>query len=124
MTEQSIARRKAATEVFKLANKTMESGMHRTVGRDPKGKGWIPCEFGVEGMMCRPGKVTEAIELFRIAYEVFPDMVALNQVALAYEIIGDKKSATEYFGKMKEQAGRENDDVYAQAAEAGLARCQ
>ncbi len=123
MHEPNPTRRKAATEVFKLANKTMESGMHRTANRAPKGKGWIACAVGAEGTMCKPEKVNEAIELFAIAYEVFPDIVALNQIAIAHEIIGDKQKAGEYFGKMKEQAEREEDSVYSQAASAGLSRC-
>lgn len=124
MTEQNPVRRRAATEVFKLANKTMESGMHRTVNREPKGKGWVHCAMGVKGMMCKPDKVKESIELFAIAYEVFADIVALNQIAIAYEIIGEKQEAAGYFKRMKDQAEREKDDIYSQAAEAGLARCQ
>ena len=124
MTEPDPIRRRAATEVFRLANKTMESGMHRTVDKAPKGKGWVDCAMGPEGMMCRPDKVAEAIAFFAIAYEVFPDIVALNQIAIAHEIIGEKKEATDYFKRMKQQAEREKDDIYRQAAEAGLARCQ
>lgn len=124
MTDQSPIRRKAATEVFKLANKVMESGTHRTVNREPKGEGWVACAVGVEGMMCKPDKVEEAIELFTIAYEIFPDIVALNQAAIAYEMIGDKEQALEFFGRMNEQAERENDDIYRQAAQSGLARCR
>ena len=32
-------RHKAATAVFKLAQKTSDSGIHRTVNKEPKGKG-------------------------------------------------------------------------------------
>lgn len=124
MTNQNPIRRKAAAEVFKLANKTMESGMHRTVDREPKGKGWVACSVAVDGMMCKPDKVGEAIELFKIAYEVLPDMVALNQIAIAYEMIGEKQEAADYFKRMKEQAEREGDDIYSQAAKAGMERCQ
>jgi len=74
--------------------------------------------------MCRPDKVAEAIGYFAIAYEVFPDIVALNQIAIAHEIIGEKQEATDYFKRMKQQAEREKDDIYRQAAETGLARCQ
>ena len=122
MTEQTLTRRKAATAVFKLANKTMETGMHRTVDREPKGKGWVDCAIGLDGMMCKPEKVNEAIQLFEIAYEIFPDIVALNQVALAYEILGDKPKAAGYFMRMKEQAKQQENGAYVQAAEAGLAR--
>lgn len=123
MTEHNPIRRKAATAVFKLANKTMEVGMHRTLDREPKGKGWVDCAVGLDGMMCKPDKVEEAIELFTIAYEIFPDIVALNQVALAFEILGNKQKAADYFARMKEQAEQESNDVYAQVAKAGLARC-
>jgi tetratricopeptide (TPR) repeat protein len=109
--------------VFRLANKTMESGMHRTIDRKPKGRGWVSCAAGIDGMMCKPDKAKEAIELFTIAYEVLPDIAALNQVAIAYELLGDTQEASEYFGRMKTQAERENDEVYGQVAQAGLARC-
>lgn len=98
--------------------------MHRTVNREPQGKGWVACAVGVAGMMCKRDKVKEAIDLFIIAYEVFPDVVALNQVAIAYEMVGEKEQASEFFGRMKKQAERESDEVYCQAAQAGLARCR
>jgi len=97
--------------------------MHRTANREPKGKGWVSCAVGVEGMMCKPDQVEEAIELFKIAYEVFPDMVALNQVAIGYEVIGEKHKAADYFARLKQHAERENNDIYTRAAAAGLARC-
>ena len=56
--------------------------MHRTANREPKGQGWIQCINAAKGMMCRPEKVLEAIEYFKIAYEVWPDIVVLNQIAL------------------------------------------
>lgn len=90
--------------------------MHRTIDREPKGKGWVKCELGVAGMMCRLEKVAEAIALFEIAYEIFPDIVALNQAALAYETLGQKQKAADFFVRMKEQAEQESHDVYAQAA--------
>ena len=124
MKSHSATRRKAATAVFRLANKTMESGMHRTLDREPKGKGWVDCASEFKGMKCRPEKVKEAIELFDIAYEILPDIVALNQIALGYETIGKKKKATNYFKRMKHQAERENNDAYIQAAEVGMARCK
>lgn len=123
MTDFDPIRHKAATAVFKLANKTLESGMHRTLNQEPKGKGWMDCKVGVEGLKCKPENVKEAIAYFEIAYEVFPDIVALNQIALAYETLGENQLAVEYFGQMKEQAQRENNDAYIQAAESGLERC-
>ncbi len=89
----------------------------------PKGKGWIACAVGAEGTVCKPEKVNEAIELFAIAYEVFPDIVARNQIAIACEIIDDKQKTGEYFGQMKEQAERDEDSFYGEAASAGLGRC-
>lgn len=126
MPEFDPIRYKAATEVFKLALKTQEKGMHRTLNREPKGKGWIPAIFNgmPSGMMCRPDKLNEAIEYFKIAYEIHPDIVALNQIALAYEMLGINSSAKEYFIKMKKQAENENNQAYIMAAEAGLKRTE
>jgi len=124
VNEFDPVRHKAATAVFKLAIKTLESGMHRTLNRDPKGKGWVRCGSVFEGLMCKPDKVKEAIEYFKIAYEVFPDIVALNQIALAYETVGEEQLAIEYYGRMKDQAQLENNDAYIQAAELGLGRCE
>lgn len=64
-------RHKAATAVFKLAVKTSESAIHRTVNREPKGKGWVQCQNAAKGMMCKPEKVKESIEYLKIAYEVY-----------------------------------------------------
>jgi tetratricopeptide (TPR) repeat protein len=116
-------RYKAATSVFKLANKTLESGMHRTLDREPKGKGWVECGAVLQGLKCKPVKVLEAIEYFRIAYEIFPDIVALNQIALAYETLGETQMAIGFYQKMKEQARLESNEPYLQVAELGLARC-
>jgi tetratricopeptide (TPR) repeat protein len=115
-------RYKAATAVFKLAVKTEGTGVHRTLNREPKGKGWVPCVNAPEGMLCRPEKVREAIEYFKIAYEVWPDIVALNQIALGYEMIGDASEARDYFGRMLAQAEAEQNDAYVNAARLGLAR--
>lgn len=124
MSEFDQVRNKAATAVFKLAIKTLESGMHRTLDRDPIGKGWVGCEGVFEGLMCKPARVKEAIEYFKIAYEVFPDIVALNQIALAYESVGEEKLAVEYYERMKDQAELEKDDAYIQAAALGLGRSE
>lgn len=123
MTEFDPVRHKAATAVFKLAVKTLESGMHRTVNREPKGTGWVDCKGVGEGFKCKPAKVREAIEYFKIAYEVFPDIVALNQIALAHGMIGEEEQALDYFGRMKQQAQLENNDAYIHASDAGLERC-
>ena len=123
MTDFDPIRHKAATAVFKLANKTLESGMHRTLNQEPKGTGWVDCRVGVEGLKCKPKKVRDAIAYFQIAYEVFPDIVTLNQIALANETLGEKQLAVEYFGRMKEQAKLEKKDAYIQAADSGLERC-
>lgn len=117
-------RNKAATAVFKLAQKTSDSGLHRTVNKEPKGKGWVQCKNAPEGMMCKPDKVLESIEYYKIAYEVFPNIVALNQIALGYDLIGEKAKAKEYFTQMKEQAEKEGNEAYIQAAVQGIRRCE
>jgi len=124
VSEFDPIRHKAATAIFKLAIKTQESGMHRTLDRDPKGKGWVKCGGVFDGLMCKPDKVKEAIEYFKIAYEVFPDIVALNQIALAYESVGEEQLAVEFYQRMKDQAQTENNDVYIQTAELGIGRCE
>ena len=124
MREFDPIKHTAATAVFKLAIKTQESGMHRTLDRDPKGKGWVKCGGVFEGFMCKPDKVREAIEYFKIGYEVFPDIVALNQIALAYESVGEEQLAVEYYKHMKDQAQLEKNDVYNQTAELGIGRCE
>jgi len=122
VSEFDPIRHKAATAIFKLAIKTQESGMHRTLNQDPKGKGWVRCGGIFEGLKCKPDKVKEAIEYFKIAYEVFPDIVALNQIALAYESVGEEQLAVEYYKRMKDQAQLEKNDVYVQTAELGIER--
>jgi tetratricopeptide (TPR) repeat protein len=75
--------------------------------------------------MCRPDKVREAIERFRQAYAVFPDVVALYQIALHYEMIGEREAAREHFSRVKTQVEREANPAYAayvNAAQLGLAR--
>ena len=117
-------RHKAATAVFKLAQKTSNSGIHRTVNKEPKGKGWVQCHSAPEGMMCKPDKVLESIEYFKISYEVYPNIVALNQIALGYDLIGEKSKAKDFFLQMKEQAENENNEAYIQSAVQGIQRCE
>ena len=119
MTER---RREEATEIFKLALKASKAGIHRTLNRAPKGKGWVQCINAPAGVMCRPEKVRESIELFVRAYQMFPDIVALNQIALGHEMLGEREAAQAHFTRMREQAIAENLAAYVQAAEAGLAR--
>jgi len=72
--------------------------------------------------MCKPNKVSESIEHFKKAYEIFPEIVVLNQIALAYEMLGEFTSAREYFLHMKNQAEREENSAYVSAAEMGIER--
>jgi tetratricopeptide (TPR) repeat protein len=72
--------------------------------------------------MCRPAKVCQAIELFAKAYHEYPDMVALNQIALAYEMLGEFEAARTHFTKMHTQAASEGNATYLKAAELGLTR--
>lgn len=108
--------------MFKLAAKTQNAGMHRTLNREPRGAGWVQCVNSTDGLLCRPQKVREAIEYFRIAYGIWPDIVALNQIALGYEMIGEAEAAREQFERMLAQAEAEGNDVYATAARQALAR--
>jgi hypothetical protein len=116
------ARRARATAIFTLGVKASSAAFHRTLNRPPKGKGWVQCVNSPVGLMCRPAKVRETIELFAKAYREFPDIVALNQIALAYEMLGDFESARTHYIKMRTQAVAEGNAVYADAAERGLAR--
>lgn len=101
MTPLELRKYREATAVFKLALKVSSNAVHRTLNRPPKGKGWVQCRNGPEGLMCRPDKVRESIEHFKKAYEIFPDIVALNQIALAYEMIGEFDAARQHFSLMK-----------------------
>lgn len=117
------ARRRAeATAIFKLGLKASKAGVHRTLNRPPAGKGWVQCVDAPAGLMCRPEKVRRSIELFRKAYQLWPDIVALNQIALGHEMLGEREAAREGFTRMREQAIAENIPAYVQAAELGLAR--
>jgi len=119
MEQSDQSKYQEATAVFKLGGKAFNAGVHRTLNRPPKGKGWVQSPSGV---MCKPDKVSESIGHFKQAYEIFPDIVALNQIALAYEILGEFPSAREYFILMKKQAEREGNPAYFNAAELGLER--
>ena len=114
--------RREATEIFKLGLKASKAGIHRTLNRAPKGQGWVQCVNAPAGLMCRPEKVRESIELFVRAYQTFPDIVALNQIALGHEMLGERQAARAHFTRMREQAITENLAAYVQAAESGLAR--
>ena len=117
-------RYQAATAVFKLAAKTTDSGVHRTLNREPRGKGWVQCVNSPSGLLCRPDKVREGIEYFKIAYEIWPDIVSLNQIALGFEMIGEAAVASETFEKMLAQAEAEHNSAYLNAAQRGLERNQ
>ncbi len=111
-----------ATAIFKLGVKSLNKAVHRTINKAPKGKGWVQCLNSPTGVMCRPDKIKEAIIHFTKAYEIFPDIVALNQMALGYEMIGEIETARECFNRMRLQAQEENNASYIQAAELGLQR--
>src|SRR5262245_4534326 len=104
MPDVDPEQRKKATAIFKLAIKASGAAFHRTINRPPKGKGWVQCVNAPPGLMCRPAKAREAIELFIKAYTEFPDIVALNQIALSYEMLGEFEPARSWYGKMLEQA--------------------
>jgi tetratricopeptide (TPR) repeat protein len=111
--------------LLKAAVKASGAAVHRTLNRPPKGKGWVQCVNAPAGVMCRPDKVREAIEHFKKAYAVFPDAVALYQIALHYEMLGERDAAREHFLRVKEQVEREANPVYAaylKAVELALAR--
>jgi hypothetical protein len=111
-----------ATVVFKRGLKASNAGIHRTLNRSPKGKGWVQCNNAPEGILCRPAKVRESIAYFKTAYEIFPDIVALNQIASGHELLGETQEARTYFTRMKEQAEQEGNEPYRKVAELGLYR--
>ena len=117
-----IARRKEAMVFVKLAIKANSKGVHRTLNRPPKGKGWVQCVNSPAGVMCKPERVRESIEHYKKAYSIFPDIVALYQVALAYEMLGERDPAREHFLLVREQAEKESNAAYRQGAELGLQR--
>lgn len=114
--------RREATAIFKLGVKAGHSGIHRTLNRAPKGNGWVQCVNSPAGVMCRPEKVRESIALFAKTYQTFPDIVALNQIALAHEMLGEFEVARRHFTRIREQALAESIFAYVEAAEFGLAR--
>jgi hypothetical protein len=107
---------------FKLAAKASSTAVHRALNRPPKGKGWVQAVNAPAGLMCRPAKVRDSIDLFTKAYQEFPDIVALNQIALAHDMPGELEAARSYFTKMRQQALAEENPAYVRAAELGLAR--
>jgi tetratricopeptide (TPR) repeat protein len=106
----------------KLAINANSKGVHRTLNRPPKGKGWVQCVNAPAGLMCRPDAVRESIQHYKKAYSIFPDIVALYQMALAHEMLGETEPAREAFRLVKAQAEKEGNAAYAQAAQIGLAR--
>lgn len=122
MSEVDRENRRKATAIFKLGLKASRAGIHRTLNRTPKGAGWVQCVNAPGGVMCRPEKVRESIAHFERAYQTFPDIVALNQIALGYELLGDFEVARHHFTRMRERALAESIAAYAQAAERGLER--
>ena len=117
-----IAARRQAMVFVRLALKAGSKGVHRTLNQAPKGKGWVQCVNSPAGVMCRPATVRESIEHFKKAYSIFPDIVALYQVALAYEMLGELEPAREHFILVKAQAEKEANAAYRQGAELGLQR--
>lgn len=122
MAQSDEARYRQATTFFKRGVKVSNAAVHRTVNRPPRGKGWVQCVNAPAGMMCRPEKVRESIEHFKRAYDVCPDIIALNQIALAHEMIGELHAARGYYLLMKEQAEAESDSAYLKTAAWGLER--
>lgn len=118
------ASRREATALFKRAVKANSTAVHRTLNRPPKGRGWVQCVNSPAGLMCRPERVRESIELFTKAYRTYPDIVALNQIALAHEMLGELEAARQHFVRMREQALGDGIPAYVRAAELGLARLQ
>lgn len=118
------ASRREATALFKRAVKANGAAVHRTLNRPPKGRGWVQCVNSPAGLMCRPERVRESIELFTKAYRTYPDIVALNQIALAHEMLGELEAARQHFVRMREQALGDGIPAYVRAAELGLARLQ
>ena len=114
-----------AMPLLKAALKASSQAVHRTLNRPPKGKGWVQCMNSPAGVMCRPEGVREAIAQFEKAYAIFPDVVARYQIALHYEMIGEREAARQNFLLVKEQVEREANPVYGaylKAVELALAR--
>ncbi|HEX6158203.1 MAG TPA: hypothetical protein VFZ54_19410, partial [Burkholderiales bacterium] len=77
MTEELIRRRREAIAIFKLGMKANAVGVHRTLNRPAKGKGWVQCVNSPAGILCKPDKVRESIEHFKKSYEILPDIAIL-----------------------------------------------
>jgi hypothetical protein len=122
MSDSDRDNRREATAIFKLGVKASKAGIHRTLNQPPRGKGWVQCFNSPVGIMCRPEKVRESIQHFQRAYQTIPDIVALNQIALAHEMLGEFEAARQYFSQMQKQARAENITAYVEAAQLGLAR--
>ena len=120
--DEIIERRKRAMAFVKLAIQANSKGVHRTLNRPPKGKGWVQCVNAPAGILCRPERVRESIEHYKTAYSIFPDIVALYQIALAHEMLGEAREARERSLELKSQAAREGNASYGKAADALLAR--
>ena len=114
--------RRQAMALFKQGMKANSVGVHRTLNRPPRGKGWVPGHNMPEGLFCRPEKVRESIEWYRKSYAVVPDIVVLNQIGIAHEMLGDIEEARAAYVLMKEQAEREGNEAYRRGAEMSLAR--
>jgi hypothetical protein len=112
MSEVDRGKRREATAFFKLGFKANKAGIHRALNRPPKGQGWMQCVNSPAGVMCRPEKVREAIEHFARAYQTLPDIVALNQIALGHEMLGEFEAAHRHFARIREQALAENIPAY------------
>ncbi|MDJ0740497.1 MAG: hypothetical protein QNJ91_12320 [Gammaproteobacteria bacterium] len=122
MPDVDPIRYNAATAVVHLAARTFDSAVHRTRNRAPTGEGWVQCVNSPDGVLCRPDKVREAIAYLEIAYEVWPDIACLNQIALGYEMLGETTSAHEHFAQLHAQALAESDATYRAAALRGIER--
>ena len=120
--QEIIEARRRSMAMFKLGAKASSKAVHRTLNRPPRGKGWVQCVNSPAGIMCRPEGVRESIEHYRKAYALFPDIVILNQIALAFEMIGELDEARRHFEQLAEQARRETNPAYLQGAELALKR--
>ena len=99
--------RRRATVIFKLAVKASTAGVHRTLNRAPKGKGWVQCASSPAGIMCRPEKARESIALFSKAYQTYPDIAALNSAGIALaKMLDELEAARQHFTRMREQLAK------------------
>ena len=113
----------AASVVFRQGTKIYDKGIHRTLSEEPKGKGWVLSVLPDIEIFCKPEKIKEAIEYFKIAYEIHPNLTYINHIANGYEIIGDKALTKKYYDKIKTQAENENNDAYLNAAIRAIKSC-